>query len=318
VKVYDLPQLGRAARGRSLANLLALATDEKVNSVVPIRTFEDGKYLFMATAAGTVKKVELAAFSNPRKGGIIAIDLADGDKLVGVELTGGKDELVLASREGQAVRFNEEDVRAMGRGAAGVRGAKLGDKDQLVSLVLAKPGLMILTICEKGYGKRSPVEDYRLIRRGGSGVININTSERNGPVVACMAVAEDDEIMVTTAAGQVVRSPVKDIRITGRNAQGVRVMTLDGSDRITSVAHLPRESDAEAAAKAATPGAAPAAGAAKPAAGAAPAAAAAKPPAPPPTAEEAAEEDRIQKEIEKRLEEDEKRLSGRFQKEDGG
>ncbi len=318
VKVYDLPQLGRAARGRSLANLLALAQGEKVSNVVPIRTFADGKYLFMATAAGTVKKVELAAFSNPRKGGIIAIDLADGDHLVGVELTGGKDELLLATSEGQAVRFKEDDVRAMGRGAAGVRGAKLGEKDRVVSLVLAVPGSNILTVCERGYGKRSPIDDYRLIRRGGSGVININTSERNGPVVACMAVADDDEIMITTAAGQVVRSPVKDIRITGRNAQGVRVMTLDGSDRITSVAHLPRESDAEAGAgeagKDQAPGGAAEGAPDKPGA-AAPKKGAAKPPAEP-TPEEAAEEDRIQKEIEKRLEEDEKHLSGRFQKEE--
>jgi len=262
--------------------------------------------------------VELAAFSNPRKGGIIAIDLADGDHLVGVELTGGKDELLLATSEGQAVRFKEDDVRAMGRGAAGVRGAKLGEKDRVVSLVLAVPGSNILTVCERGYGKRSPIDDYRLIRRGGSGVININTSERNGPVVACMAVADDDEIMITTAAGQVVRSPVKDIRITGRNAQGVRVMTLDGSDRITSVAHLPREADAEAGAgeagKDQAPGGAAEGAPDKPGA-AAPKKGAAKPPAEP-TPEEAAEEDRIQKEIEKRLEEDEKHLSGRFQKEE--
>ena len=311
VKVYDLPQLGRAARGRSLANLLQLAQGEKVNSVVPIRTFEDGKYLFMATSCGTVKKVELAAFSNPRKGGIIAIDLAEGDTLVGVELTGGKDELLLATRDGQAVRFKEEDVRAMGRGAAGVRGARLDEKDRVVSLVLAAPGLMILTVCEKGYGKRSPIDDYRLIRRGGSGVININTSERNGPVVACMAVAEEDEIMVTTAGGKVVRSPVRDIRITGRNAQGVRVMTIEGSDRITSVAHLPREADAEGKAKAAAPGGAPD----KPGAPA-PAKPAPKPVAPP-TPEEAAEEDRIQKEIEKRLEEEEKHLSGRLKPQSG-
>jgi DNA gyrase subunit A len=317
VKVYDLPQLGRAARGRSLANLLSLAQGEKMSSVVPVRTFEDGKYLFMATAAGTAKKVELAAFSNPRKGGIIAIDLAEGDKLVGVELTGGQDQLVLATLEGQAVRFNEEDVRAMGRGAAGVRGAKLDEKDRVVALVLAAPNSMILTICEKGYGKRSPVEDYRLIRRGGSGVININTSERNGPVVACMAVAEEDEIMVTTAAGQVVRSPVKDIRITGRNAQGVRVMTLEGTDRITSVAHLPRESETDEKPTVATTVApiAPAAGA--PAAPAKPGTTVAAKPAAPPTPEEAAEEDRIQKEIEKRLEEEEKHRSGRLKPQDG-
>jgi len=317
VKVYDLPQLGRAARGRSLANLLALAEGEKGNSVVPVRSFEPGKYLFMATAAGTVKKVDLEAFANPRRGGIIAIDLAEGDKLVGVELTGGKDELLLATREGQAIRFKEENVRAMGRGAAGVHGARLAGQDQVVSLVLAPPGTMVLTVCEKGYGKRSPVEDYRLIRRGGSGVININTSERNGPVVACMAVAEDDEIMTTTAGGQVVRSPVRDIRITGRNAQGVRVMTLEGTDRITSVAHLPREAEAEAKPPAAAP-AAPAAPAAAAGPAAKPAPAAAKPPAAVPTPEEAAEEDRIQKEIEKRLEEDEKHRSGRFPTDAGG
>jgi len=310
VKVYDLPHLGRAARGRSLANLLELKGEEMVTSVVPVRSFEEGRFLFMATAAGTVKKVELTAFANPRRGGIIAINLSDGDSLVGVELTGGGDEVVLATSAGQAVRFNESDVRGMGRTAAGVRGAKLKKGDRVVSLLVPGSDAMLLTICENGYGKRSPIGDYRLIKRGGGGVININTSDRNGPVVSCMAVRDDDEVMIITAGGQVVRTPVGDIRVTGRNAQGVRVMTLSGSDRISSVAHLAKEEDAgkaeaEAEAQAAT-------GAEK------------KDELVidlEPTEEEKAaaqaEEDAIQKEIEERSKEEEKYISGRFESDAG-
>jgi DNA gyrase subunit A len=309
VKVYDLPHLGRAARGRSLANLLDLSDGEKVTSVVPVRSFEEGKFLFLATAKGTVKKVDLTAFANPRRGGIIAITLDDNDALVGAEMTAGGDEVVLATREGQAIRFKETDVRPMGRGAAGVRGAKLADGDLVVALVVAHPEAMLLTVCENGYGKRSPVGDYRLIRRGGSGVINISTSERNGRVVACMGVQDDDEVMVITAGGQVVRTPVADIRITGRNAQGVRIMTLTDNDRIASVAHLAREeiSDDEAQAQAAAqPAEAAAAGA--PATPAAPG-------GEEPKSNE--EEDSIQQEIERRLAEEEKHMSGRFESDAG-
>jgi len=296
VKVYDIPQLGRAARGRSLANLLDLADGEKVSSVLPVRTFDGGRFLFMATAAGTVKKVALSAFSNPRRGGIIAINLGDGDRLVGVELTGGKDEVVMATSSGQAVRFNEEDVRAMGRGAAGVRGTRLREGDAVVSLLVAGPESMLLTICENGYGKRSPVSAYRLIRRGGGGVININTSERNGPVVGCMPVGEDDEVMIITAGGQVVRTPVKEVRITGRNAQGVRVMKLQSGDRISALARLAREEvSAEAVEEAARVSEQRVA-------------------SPEVSAEDAAaEDDAIQKEIEERIKEEEKHMSGRFE-----
>jgi DNA gyrase subunit A len=275
--------------------------------VVPVRSFEEGRFLFLATAGGTVKKVELTAFANPRRGGIIAINLSEGDRLVGVELTGGKDEVVLATSNGQAVRFSEEDVRGMGRSAAGVRGARLKKQDKLVSLVVPGGEAMLLTICENGYGKRSPIDAYRLIKRGGGGVININTSDRNGPVVACMAVRDDDEVMIITAAGQVVRTPVEDIRVTGRNAQGVRVMTLAGTDRISSVAHLAKEeeaAEAEAGARAASAG---------------------KQeemvidlePSEEEKAAARAEEDAIQKEIEERSKEEERYISGRFDSDAG-
>jgi DNA gyrase subunit A len=313
VKVYDLPRLGRSARGRSLANLLELAAGEKVTSVVPVRTFEDGKFLFMATEKGTVKKVQLSAFSRPRRGGIIAVNLSDGDHLIGVELTNGDDNVVLATREGKAIRFNEQGVRAMGRTAGGVRGARLKGDDRLVSLLVPGAGAQLLTVCENGYGKRSPVEDYRLIKRGGGGVININTSARNGKVVSCMAVEDRDEVMLITAGGQVVRTPVGDIRVTGRNAQGVRVMTLSGKDRITSVAHLVKdelnERQEEEAQAVETSG-----------------------PKPESTeevevaevelseedkAKAQAEEDAIQKEIEDHLKEEEKHMSGRFESDAG-
>ncbi len=311
VKVYDLPHLGRAARGRSLANLLDLKSTEKVTSVVPVRSFDEGRFLFMATAAGTVKKTELASFANPRRGGIIAINLSAGDSLVGVELTCGNDEVALATSSGQAIRFSEDDVRSMGRGAAGVRGAKLRKGDRVVSLVVPAADAMLLTICENGYGKRSPIGDYRLIKRGGGGVININTSERNGPVVSCMAVRQGDDVMIITAAGQVVRTPVDDIRITGRNAQGVRAMKLAANDRISSVAHLAKEEEPPEAAAAPAAPAAPAEGAAE-GEGAAPE------PSPEEAAAAAAEEDAIQKEIEERIKEEEKHMSGRFESDAGG
>jgi DNA gyrase subunit A len=275
-----------------------------------VRTFEEGKFLFMATATGTVKKVELTSFANPRRGGIIAINLGDGDSLVGVELTAGNDEVVLATMRGQAVRFNEGDVRPMGRTAAGVRGAKLKKDDRVVSLLVPSSQAMLLTICGNGYGKRSPIGDYRLIKRGGGGVININTSERNGPVVACMAVKGGDEVMIITAGGQVVRTPVEDIRVTGRNAQGVRVMTLSGNDRISSVARLAKDEEEPPAAEAVAEES-PAAGKKK--------------------EEEIvvelsdeekaalqAEEDAIQKEIEERIKEEERHISGRFESDAGG
>ncbi len=247
LKVYDIPQMGRAAKGRAIVNLLQLGAKERVTAVIPVRDFDDRRAIAIATRKGLIKKTALSAFGNPRRGGIIAVNLKPGDGLAGCVLTRGDDELFLATRSGMAVRCREEDVRTMGRTAAGVRAVKLAKDDEVVALVRPGPGLKILTVCERGYGKRSEVGAYRLIRRGGKGVININTSERNGPVVACMAVADDDEIMVITSEGQVVRMLVSQIRVTGRGAQGVRVVSFKGDgDSVVSVARVPADEGAEA------------------------------------------------------------------------
>ena len=242
LKVYDIPQLGRASKGRAVVNVLRLGRDEHVTASIPVREFDDEHYVVMATAKGVIKKTALSAFGHPRRGGIIATSLKKDDRLVGCTVTDGSYELILATRNGMAARFAESDVRAMGRSAAGVRGIRLKKGDEVVALVRPASGLKVLTVCQNGYGKRSAVEDYRLIKRGGQGVININTSKRNGPVVSCMAVAEDDEVMAITGAGQVVRMPVRQIRVTGRAAQGVRVVSFKAEgDALVMLAKVPRE-----------------------------------------------------------------------------
>jgi len=242
LKVYDIPQLGRASKGRAVVNVLSLGPEEHVTATIPVREFDDEHFVVMATARGVIKRSALSAFGNPRRGGIIAANLKKDDRLVGCTVTDGTYELLLATRNGMAARFGEGDVRAMGRTAAGVRGIRLKKGDEVVALVRLEAGLKVLTVCQNGYGKRSAIEDYRLIKRGGQGVININTSERNGPVVSCMAVADDDEVMAITGGGQVVRMPVRQIRVTGRAAQGVRVVSFKGEqDTLASLAKVPRE-----------------------------------------------------------------------------
>jgi len=242
LKVYDIPQLGRASKGRAVVNVLRLGRDEHVTAAIPVREFDDEHYVVMATARGVIKKTALSSFGHPRRGGIIAANLKKDDRLVGCTVTDGSYELILATRNGMAARFAESNVRAMGRSAAGVRGIRLKKGDEVVALVRPAAGLKVLTVCQNGYGKRSAVGDYRLIKRGGQGVININTSERNGPVVSCMAVAEDDEVMAITGAGQVVRMPVRQIRVTGRAAQGVRVVSFKAEgDTLVMLATVPRE-----------------------------------------------------------------------------
>lgn len=236
-KVWELPELARTARGRALVNLLNLAPQEKVASIIPVRTFDD-RFILMVTEQGTVKKTALQEYGRPRAAGIIAIGIEEGDRLVAAVLTSGKDDVVLATRDGRAQRFNEAEARAMGRGAYGVRGIRLKDKDLVVGVCLAEPGATVLTVCEKGYGKRTDFEEYRAKHRGGQGVTNILTTDRNGPVVSVMNVRDGDEVMLMTAKGMVVRSPVDQIRSAGRATQGVRLMTLRDDDRIVAVARI--------------------------------------------------------------------------------
>jgi len=251
-KVYDIPSLPRQSKGRSIANLLEMMPGEKLSDVMAVRDFDDeGKHLFFATAQGVVKKTLLKAFGNPMKRGIIAIGLEPKDSLVGVAVTNGNDQILLATKEGIAIRFNETDVRDMGRPASGVTGADLAKTDQIVDLVIIPHGqesgdnqVTVLTACENGYGKRTPVEEYRLTRRGAKGVINIKTTERNGPVVGVKPVRDGDELMMITKNGQVVRIGVTgELREMGRNTQGVRLLRLDDSDRLVGVARVVPEDE---------------------------------------------------------------------------
>jgi DNA gyrase subunit A len=256
-KVYDIPQLPRQSKGRSIANLLEMQAEEKLAEVLAVRDFEDeGKHLFFATSQGVVKKTLLKAFSNVMKRGIIAIGLEPKDRLIGVAVTNGNDQIVLATHHGMAIRFDETDVRDMGRPAAGVTGADLEKGDEVVDLVVVPHGqetgdnqVTVLTACENGYGKRTPVEEYRLTRRGAKGVINIKTTERNGPVVGVKPVRDGDELMMITKNGQVVRIGVtgEQLREMGRNTQGVRLLRLDEGDKLVGVARVVPEDDDNAA-----------------------------------------------------------------------
>lgn len=238
LKVYDVPEMGRAAKGRAIANLLSLDSGERVSAMIPVRVFDDEHFLVMATRQGVIKKTMLSAFQHPKKGGIRAINIADGDELIGVVMTGGSDELMLASKEGLACRFKEEDVRAMGRGAAGVNGMNLQDGDICIGLMVVQPNCSVLTISELGQGKRSDFADYRLTKRGAKGVINMNVIDKTGPVVSCMTVQEEDEVMIITSKGMIVRTPVNGIRVIGRATQGVKVIRLKDEDSVVAVARV--------------------------------------------------------------------------------
>ncbi len=243
LKVYDVPEMGRAAKGRAIANVLSLDPGEKVSAMIPVRVFDEDHFLVMATRKGVIKKTVLSAFQHPKKGGIRAVNIADGDELIGVVMTGGQDELMLASREGLACRFKEEDVRSMGRTAAGVNGMNLQDDDICIGLMAVAPNCSVLTISESGLGKRSDFADYRLTRRGAKGVINMNVTDKTGPVVSCMTVQEEDEVMIITSKGMVVRTPVNGIRIIGRATQGVKVIRLKEEDTVVAVARVVGDKD---------------------------------------------------------------------------
>jgi len=246
LKVHEVPQAGRVSRGKAVVNMLALSSGEKITSFIPVREFNETQFLVMATRKGQIKKTSLIAYSHPRKDGIAAIGLVEDDELVQCGLTDGHKEILLASRLGKAVRFNESLVRNMGRTARGVRGMKLAAKDEIISMEVADPEASLLTVAEFGYGKRTKFAEYRVTSRGGKGVINIKTSERNGVVVGAMTVTDKDELMMITSSGMIVRCPVKDIRSCGRSTQGVRLISLKDKDRVVSVARVPAsEEEAE-------------------------------------------------------------------------
>lgn len=238
LKVHQIPQAGRRTKGRPIVNLLGVSSGEQITSIMPVREFLEGVYVVMATEKGKIKKTSLDAFSNPRKGGIIAITLAKGDKLISSVLSHGEDEICIATSEGKAIRFSEGDIRPMGRTAQGVKGISLKKKDRVVGMVGMDPEGTLLSVTEKGYGKRTAFEEYRLQSRGGSGVINLKVVAKNGKVVGIKSVREDDEIMLITTLGMVVRVPVKGISIIGRSTQGVKLIDLKKDDKLTAVASV--------------------------------------------------------------------------------
>jgi len=245
LKVYQLPQASRGSRGKPIVNLLPLQEGERINAVVPIHEFEENKFVFMVTASGTVKKTSLEAFSRPRQAGIIAIELDEGDRLVGVDITDGSKHIVLCSSGGKAIRFEENDVRPMGRNAAGVRGIRLPEGEEVISLIILDADGMVLTASENGYGKRTPAEDFPVHGRGGQGVIALQITERNGRLVGALQVKPDDEIMLISSGGTLVRTPVSDISEQGRNTQGVRLIRLDEGDRLVGLERIIADSGSE-------------------------------------------------------------------------
>jgi DNA gyrase subunit A len=241
LKVYDIPKMSRQSKGRNIINLLELG-NQKVQSILAVRNFDD-RQLIMATENGTVKKTVLSAYGNVRSNGVRAIKLDDDDSVIGVAITSGKDEIILGTSDGKAIRFNEEDARSMGRVSRGVRGIKLRKGDKVVDMVIPKEGSSLLTVTENGFGKRTSVEDYRLQSRGGTGVINIKATKRNGNVVALKSVFDEDELMLITRNGMVVRTGLEDVRQIGRNTAGVRIINLKDEDHLIAVAKIPAEDD---------------------------------------------------------------------------
>jgi len=237
LKVYQVPQASRGSRGKPIVNLLPLEDGERINAVLPIRDFAGDAYVFMATSGGTVKKTALNQFSRPRSSGIIAIDLRNDDRLVNVAITDGKREIMLVASHGKAIRFNEEDVRPMGRAAAGVRGIKLPKDHEVIALTIVGEG-MLLSATENGFGKRTAMGDFPVQGRGGQGVIAIQTTERNGRTVGAIQVGDDDEVMLISSGGTLVRTPVSDISIIGRNTQGVTLIRVESGQRLVGLARI--------------------------------------------------------------------------------
>ena len=248
LKVYDIPQAGRGARGKPIVNLLSFDEGEKVNAILPVRDFAQGGYVFMATSDGTVKKTALTEFSRPRPSGIIAIDLEAGNRLVGVGLTGGKSDILLFSDTGKVVRFPEGDVRAMGRAARGVRGLALKTKQSVIALIIAASGqtaeATVLTATRNGYGKRTALTEYTKHRRGGQGMISIQVSARNGAVVGACIVAPEDQAMLITSGGTLIRTRVKEISVVGRNTQGVHLIDLGEGEHLAGLERIAEADEA--------------------------------------------------------------------------
>ena len=238
LKVHEIPQAGRATKGKPVVNLINVTPDTKVQAILPVREFRDDQFLLFATKKGTVKKTALSAYSNPRSNGIKAIKIEDGDELMDVQITSGTNDIVLATRHGLSIRFHEQDVREMGRDTTGVKGIALGPRDVVIGMVVIKREATLLVVAERGIGKCSPIDDYRVQKRGGKGIITIHRTDRTGDAVSIMEVLPEDELMLMTKQGILIRMPVKGIRVAGRNTQGVKLVMLDDKDLVMAVARV--------------------------------------------------------------------------------
>jgi DNA gyrase subunit A len=241
LKVHEIPEGGRAAKGKAMVNILSLGEGESVATCVPVRDFAAGAYVFFATRQGRVKKTELDAYSHPRAGGIQAIGLDPGDEVMTAQRTDGQREVMIATKRGIVIRFAEDEVRSMGRGAGGVKGIELEEGDEVIAADVVQEGSQILTVSERGYGKRTPLEEYRLQGRAGKGIIDIKTDGRNGPVVGMLQIRETDDILVVTTKGKMIRMHATDVRSQGRNTMGVRIIDLESDDRVGSIARVEAE-----------------------------------------------------------------------------
>jgi DNA gyrase subunit A len=249
-KVYELPDMGRAAKGKSLANFLQLRPEEKISALIRVKEFTDKQYLFMATKVGIVKKTNLGEYANPRKGGVIGIKIEQGDRLIGVKLTKGNNEIVLVTKDGMSIRFHEEEARDMGRASVGNWGIRPDKGDYVIGVEIVDTNATLLVAGEHGIGKRTPFDEYRVQSRGGKGIITMKTTDKVGSVVGALSVTDSDEIMLTTSQGQTVRTNCKDIRIAGRNTQGVKLINLNEGDKLVAIARViseQQEQEAETA-----------------------------------------------------------------------
>jgi DNA gyrase subunit A len=247
LKVHEIPDVGPDGRGKAIANLVSMEEGERIAALLTVREFEEDKFVVMGSKRGVIKKTELSAFSNPRAGGIIAMGVEEGDAVIAVNISDGKGEIFIGTRDGMSIRFAETDVRSMGRTAYGVRGISLRDADEVMAMEVLAPGGTILSVTEQGYGKRTELDEYRVQSRGGIGIINIQTSDRNGKVIGIAQVTDEDELMLITQQGKILRMASKGIRTIGRSTQGVRLIEIEGDDRAVSIARLAERDDEEAA-----------------------------------------------------------------------
>jgi DNA gyrase subunit A len=243
LKVYEIPQAGRATKGKPIVNLINVSPDTQIQAMVFVREFKEDEFLLFSTRKGTVKKTRLSEYSNVRTVGIKAIKIEEGDELIEVAVTSGNNDVVIATSHGLSIRFHESDAREMGRDTTGVKGIELASDDRVVGMVVIKREATLLCFTEKGLGKCTHIDEYRVQRRGGKGILTVNRTEKTGNVVALMEVLPEDEIMIITRGGMIIRSPVSQVRVAGRNTQGVKLVNLDGGDIVTAVARVIPEDD---------------------------------------------------------------------------